>query len=676
MRKHIAFLIFATLLFLAAIARAAVPSQLTVQGVLRDQQGQLQSMPANVSVNLFNAQTGGASLLSAIIGPTTVTATNGLFTFPVTLAPGDVPAVGAALEVWLEVTVDGTVFPRQRLAAEPFALFSKQAESLSQSCVGCIASGMIGTVAASKITGDVASAAGLLGTPISTAPPSSDQVLRYQGGQWVPADVVSTVTAGSGLAGGDITNTGTISLADTIAGQRDFTDGIVLGAMPSPSPSPGALLLINQPVGFNPDMLLPNQINIGHARAANGWEAAGFCSGGTFAGSNKMCFANTGSSWYWGVQQNANVMNTVFQVGSQGQHYLLDGSGSLRGGIYPAADLSVRAEAANSKLVLGATGGVGFFADGSWTAPSPSPQMMLDPIGSLHLDHATLPGTISSSGMTVTGVGTQFDSAWVGKYLVWTTADGSRDGPSQTVIGKITAVAGPTSLTTDRVMNNPSINPGIGMPAGQKFYVTTPFTNNDVPVGQVRMGDYVVGTAAGDTAFNSLCLGGSRLGLSTCMINLAYTWAWTSGKTITATLDSVGNFNITGNAFKPGGGSWSVASDARLKDVGGKFERGLRELLALEPVRYHYKRGNPAGLPSAEEYIGFIAQSVQKVIPEAVKPRPDGYLSVNNDPILWTMVNALKEEHHHNEELQARVERLERNLAAMSIAGPARHARR
>jgi hypothetical protein len=162
------------------------------------------------------------------------------------------------------------------------------------------------------------------------------------------------------------------------------------------------------------------------------------------------------------------------------------------------------------------------------------------------------------------------------------------------------------------------------------------------------------------------------------MGNAAFAWQWFANNASVASLDNGGNLIITGITSKPGGGSWNVLSDARLKDVAGKFERGLREVLALDPVRYHYKHDNALGLPSAEEYVGFIAQSVQKLIPEAVTKRPDGYLALNNDPILWAMVNALQEEHRRNEELQARVDRLERQMAGLLSASGVnqRHAHR
>ena len=131
---------------------------------------------------------------------------------------------------------------------------------------------------------------------------------------------------------------------------------------------------------------------------------------------------------------------------------------------------------------------------------------------------------------------------------------------------------------------------------------------------------------------------------------------------------------VNGTADKPGGGSWNTFSDARLKDVGGKFTPGLDALAELEPVHYHYKADNPLRLPSQPEYIGVVAQQVQAAVPEAVQQNQDGYLVVNNDPIIWTMVNAIKELNQkaearsqqleaENAELKTRLERLEKLLA-------------
>jgi hypothetical protein len=100
---------------------------------------------------------------------------------------------------------------------------------------------------------------------------------------------------------------------------------------------------------------------------------------------------------------------------------------------------------------------------------------------------------------------------------------------------------------------------------------------------------------------------------------------------------------VNGNVDKPGGGSWGTFSDERLKDVGANFTPGLEALGNIQPVHYHYKSDNPLKLPSSPDYVGVVAQQVQSAIPEAVERNQDGYLVVNNDPILWTMFNAIKE---------------------------------
>jgi hypothetical protein len=101
---------------------------------------------------------------------------------------------------------------------------------------------------------------------------------------------------------------------------------------------------------------------------------------------------------------------------------------------------------------------------------------------------------------------------------------------------------------------------------------------------------------------------------------------------------------VNGSADKPGGGSWGTFSDRRLKTVEATYDAGLDAILKLTPVRYRYKHQNAMGIKDDQEHIGFVAQEVEKVIPEAVSENSRGYLLVNNDPILWTMLNAIKQQ--------------------------------
>jgi hypothetical protein len=89
------------------------------------------------------------------------------------------------------------------------------------------------------------------------------------------------------------------------------------------------------------------------------------------------------------------------------------------------------------------------------------------------------------------------------------------------------------------------------------------------------------------------------------IINKAYSGAVMS-------INDTGNLSIAGTGYQPGGGSWSAPSDARLKDNQQPLTGALDKLNQLNPVTYTWKYS--ANEPS----VGFIAQDVQKVIPNAV----------------------------------------------------------
>ena len=116
--------------------------------------------------------------------------------------------------------------------------------------------------------------------------------------------------------------------------------------------------------------------------------------------------------------------------------------------------------------------------------------------------------------------------------------------------------------------------------------------------------------------------------------------------------------SVNGDASKTGGNTWLAFSDERLKTIKGRFNTGLKAVMQLQPIRYEYLKNNALGLKSEGEHIGFGAQTLQKVIPEAVTKNADGYLMVNSDPIIWTMLNAIKEQQKEIAELKAEVQKL------------------
>jgi hypothetical protein len=116
--------------------------------------------------------------------------------------------------------------------------------------------------------------------------------------------------------------------------------------------------------------------------------------------------------------------------------------------------------------------------------------------------------------------------------------------------------------------------------------------------------------------------------------------------------------SVNGTASKPGGGTWAVFSDERLKNIKGRYTSGLKAVMQLQPIRYEYKPDNALGIKSTGENIGFGAQSLQKVLPEAVIKSSAGYLMVNSDPILWTMLNAIKEQQQEITQLREEIRKL------------------
>ena len=136
------------------------------------------------------------------------------------------------------------------------------------------------------------------------------------------------------------------------------------------------------------------------------------------------------------------------------------------------------------------------------------------------------------------------------------------------------------------------------------------------------------------------------------------------------TVDSNGNVGIAtttpdqklsvqGDADKSAGGtSWGVFSDERLKDIKGSYSRGLSAVMGLQPVRFSYKKDNALKLQTDSENIGFSAQALQKLVPEAVTKSPSGYLVVHSDAVLWAMLNAIKEQQAEIQQLKGQIQKL------------------
>jgi len=129
----------------------------------------------------------------------------------------------------------------------------------------------------------------------------------------------------------------------------------------------------------------------------------------------------------------------------------------------------------------------------------------------------------------------------------------------------------------------------------------------------------------------------------------------------TGSLPSSFKLTVNGTAAKPGGGSWSTFSDARLKDVIAEYEYGLDEIMSIRPVIYRYKEDNDLQIASDSEYVGVIAQEIEEIIPEAVEENASGHLMVNGDSINYAMLNAIKMLKAEVNVLKKRIDELEKH---------------
>jgi hypothetical protein len=94
------------------------------------------------------------------------------------------------------------------------------------------------------------------------------------------------------------------------------------------------------------------------------------------------------------------------------------------------------------------------------------------------------------------------------------------------------------------------------------------------------------------------------------------------------------------------GGGWSCVSDEKLKTNILGIQDGLEAILALNGVTYDWKSN-----PNGGSVSGFIAQEVQKVLPQLVSELDDGTLSLNRDGMLPYVVEAIKEHNGKIEEV-------------------------
>ena len=104
-------------------------------------------------------------------------------------------------------------------------------------------------------------------------------------------------------------------------------------------------------------------------------------------------------------------------------------------------------------------------------------------------------------------------------------------------------------------------------------------------------------------------------------------------------------------------------SDERLKDH-SPYIGGLKEVLGITPIKYAWNSEGQkiTGFSKDRLFIGFRAQDIQKVIPEAVTQSASNpkYLGFDDRPVIAALVNAVKELSAKNDDLEIRLANIEK----------------
>jgi hypothetical protein len=122
-----------------------------------------------------------------------------------------------------------------------------------------------------------------------------------------------------------------------------------------------------------------------------------------------------------------------------------------------------------------------------------------------------------------------------------------------------------------------------------------------------------------------------------------------SGHTTTALLSYAGTFTAAGDIV-----AYGSPSDISLKTNIKPLENSLDKIIKLQGVSFTWKENTDASkLTEIKDDLGFIAQEVEKVLPELVRKNKDnGLLSLRDKGIMPLLVEAIKEQQIQIEELK------------------------
>jgi hypothetical protein len=216
--------------------------------------------------------------------------------------------------------------------------------------------------------------------------------------------------------------------------------------------------------------------------------------------------------------------------------------------------------------------------------------------------------------------------------------------------------------------NNAGQRPGItlGRTSDETTWGVAP--SNGIYSSIATTGDAVLGAygTAEDLIFANVTAGDIRF--STGISDTEKMTITNGGNVGIGTTTPTAKLSVNGSANKPGGGSWAVFSDERLKKNVNTYTDGLSTLLKIETKTFQYN--GKAGIRDTDKvYVGIIAQDMQKIAPYMVREvkyenkaagEKDNYLEFDPSAMDFMIVNAIKEMHETMTEMKEKMGLLEK----------------
>jgi len=311
--------------------------------------------------------------------------------------------------------------------------------------------------------------------------------------------------------------------------------------------------------------------------------------------------------------------------------------------------------------IVDSTGATSYWSNDSTSAAGSEPTASVTiPVSngmfSVKLGDTTLPGTMNALASTV------FDNASI--FLrVWFSVDDVTyellTPDTQIVSAGFSVKSESAERLKDSVYVDSYGNVGIGTanPIGilntrKTIHLIGSLTPSFVieDTGQNAKWIEFTSAATGGLIFGNSTSGGTSYNYRLAML--------TNGNVGVGTVSPTLTLHVNGTAG--GTSAWQTVSDARFKQNIKPIKSALEKVKSLRGVTYDWKKGvDPERQFSDAKQIGFIAQEVEKVVPELVHKDKKGTYSIMYSQAVPVLVEAIKEQQSTIEKLQTQLSELE-----------------